>query len=151
MPEARATPEMKAWADAYKAKFGLEPDGLALGQYDGVMMALTLIAGGADTPEKLMAAFHATTYKGVAMTYKSNGKGDMAHDADIVCWDGTSRIPSRGRALRGRGDDLEVDGIARWRQSDGHRSSSSSTGLRSGRCTRWSRSASCSSSTRPVR
>ena len=40
---------MKAWADAYKAKFGLEPDGLALGQYDAVMMALTLIAGGADT------------------------------------------------------------------------------------------------------
>jgi branched-chain amino acid transport system substrate-binding protein len=41
VPEARATPEMKAWADAYKAKFGLEPDGLALGQYDGVMMART--------------------------------------------------------------------------------------------------------------
>jgi branched-chain amino acid transport system substrate-binding protein len=27
------------------------------------------------------------------MTYKSNGKGDLAHDADIVCWDGSSRIP----------------------------------------------------------
>jgi branched-chain amino acid transport system substrate-binding protein len=94
VPEARATPEMKTWADAYKAKFGLEPDGLALGQYDAVMMALTLIAGGADTPEKLMAGFHGATYKGVAMTYKSNGKGDMAHDADIVCWNGTSRIPS---------------------------------------------------------
>jgi branched-chain amino acid transport system substrate-binding protein len=93
VPEARATPEMKTWADAYKAKFGLEPDGLALGQYDAVMMALALIAGGADTPEKLMAGFHSTTYKGVAMTYKSNGKGDMAHDADIVCWNGTSRIP----------------------------------------------------------
>jgi branched-chain amino acid transport system substrate-binding protein len=94
VPEARATPEMKAWADAYKAKFGLEPDGLALGQYDAVMMALALIAGGADTPEKLMTGFHGTTYKGVAMTYKSNGKGDMAHDAEIVCWNGTSRIPS---------------------------------------------------------
>jgi branched-chain amino acid transport system substrate-binding protein len=93
VPEARATPEMKTWADAYKAKFGLEPDGLALGQYDAVMMALALIAGGADAPEKLMAGFHSTTYKGVAMTYKSNGKGDMAHDADIVCWNGTSRIP----------------------------------------------------------
>jgi len=59
-----------------------------------MMMALTLIAGGADTSEKLMAGFHATTYKGVAMTYKSNGKGDMAHDAEIVCWNGTSPIPS---------------------------------------------------------
>jgi branched-chain amino acid transport system substrate-binding protein len=101
VPEARATPEMKAWADAYKAKFGLEPDGLALGQYDGVMMALTLIGNGADTSEKLIAAFHGTTYKGVAMTYKSNGKGDMSHDADIVCWDGTSRIPSRAAHYAG--------------------------------------------------
>lgn len=103
-PEARATPEIKAWADAYKAKYGLEPDGLALGQYDGVMMALTLIAQGADTPAKLMDAFHKTTYKGVAMTYKSNGKGDMSHDAEVVCWNGTSRIPSN--AARYSGDDM---------------------------------------------
>jgi len=101
VPEARATPEMKAWADAYKAKFGLEPDGLALGQYDGVTMALALIGAGADTPEKLIAAFHGTTYKGVAMTYKSNGKGDMSHDADIVCWNGTSRIPSQAAHYAG--------------------------------------------------
>jgi branched-chain amino acid transport system substrate-binding protein len=33
------------------------------------------------------------TYPGVAMTHKSNGHGDLAHDADIVCWDGSSRIP----------------------------------------------------------
>lgn len=92
-PEARATPEMKAWADSYKKRFGLEPDGLALGHYDGVRMALQLIADGANTPEKLIKAFHSTTYKGVAMTYKSDGEGDMAHDADIVCWTGKSRVP----------------------------------------------------------
>lgn len=94
VPEARLTPEMKTWADAYKAKYGVEPDGLALGQYDGMMMALSLIAAGANTPEKLMEGFHKTTYKGVAMTYKSNGKGDMAHDAEIVCWNGTGPIPA---------------------------------------------------------
>jgi branched-chain amino acid transport system substrate-binding protein len=93
-PEARATPEMKTWADAYKAKFGQEPDGLALGQYDGVMMALAMVAQGAKTAEDLRAALDKGTYKGVAMTYKSNGHGDMAHDADIVCWDGKSRIPN---------------------------------------------------------
>ena len=93
-PEARATPEMKAWADAYKQRFGIEPDGLALGQYDGVRMALKLIGEGADTAEKLRAAFHEASYQGVAMTYKSDGEGDMAHDADIVCWDGSSRVPS---------------------------------------------------------
>lgn len=92
-PEARSNPELKAWADAYLKRFGIEPDGLALGQYDGVMMTMSLIAKGATTPEAVIEALHKTTYKGVAMTYKSNGKGDMAHDADIVCWDGTSRIP----------------------------------------------------------
>ncbi len=57
------------------------------------MMVLTLVAGGADTPEKLRAALQSTTYKGIAMTYKSAGNGDMAHDADIVCWNGKSLIP----------------------------------------------------------
>lgn len=93
-PEARATPEMKEWADAYHKRFGIEPDGLALGQYDGVMMTLQMIKDGAKTAEDLVAALGKSTYKGVAMTYKSNGKGDMAHDADIVCWDGKSRIPN---------------------------------------------------------
>ncbi len=92
-PEARQTPRIKAWADAYLKRFNLEPDGLALGQYDGVMMALTLAAKGAKTPEALRAALQSETYEGVAMTYKSNGHGDLSHDADIVCWDGTSRIP----------------------------------------------------------
>jgi branched-chain amino acid transport system substrate-binding protein len=41
----------------------------------------------------LRAALQKETYEGVAMTYKSNGKGDLSHDAEIVCWDGTSRIP----------------------------------------------------------
>lgn len=92
-PESRGTPEITAWADAYKERFGQEPDGLALGQYDGVMMVMSLIADGASTPEEVVKALGETTYKGVAMTYKSNGNGDMAHDADIVCWDGSSRIP----------------------------------------------------------
>jgi branched-chain amino acid transport system substrate-binding protein len=103
-PEARATPEIKAWADAYKARFNLEPDGLALGQYDAVMMTMSVIEKGAKTPAEVIAALGSTTYKGIAMTYKSNGQGDMAHDADIVCWDGTSRIPKI--ALHYAGADL---------------------------------------------
>ena len=39
----------------------------------------------------------AATYEGVAKTYKSNGHGDMAHDADVVCYDGSSRIPTVAR------------------------------------------------------
>ena len=45
------------------------------------------------TAEELRARLQTETYKGIAMTYKSNGHGDLAHDAEIVCWDGTSRIP----------------------------------------------------------
>jgi branched-chain amino acid transport system substrate-binding protein len=33
-------------------------------------------------------------YQGLAMTYYSDGKGNMAHDAIIVCYDGTSRVPA---------------------------------------------------------
>jgi branched-chain amino acid transport system substrate-binding protein len=34
------------------------------------------------------------TYKGLGMTYKSDGKGSMAHSAVIICYDGKTRIPS---------------------------------------------------------
>jgi branched-chain amino acid transport system substrate-binding protein len=106
-PEARANPQIKEWADAYLARFGIEPDGLALGQYDGVMMAMSVIADGASTPAEVIDALQNTTYDGVAMTYKSNGKGDMAHDADIVCWEGTSRIPAV--ATHYAGSDLMIE------------------------------------------
>jgi branched-chain amino acid transport system substrate-binding protein len=105
-PEARNTPKIKEWADAYVERYGIEPDGLALGQYDGVMMAMKVVADGASTPAEVIEALQGTTYEGVAMTYKSNGKGDMAHDADIVCWDGTSRIPKI--AAHYAGDELFI-------------------------------------------
>jgi branched-chain amino acid transport system substrate-binding protein len=28
------------------------------------------------------------------MAYRSDGKGNMAHDAVIICYDGTSRVPA---------------------------------------------------------
>lgn len=34
------------------------------------------------------------TYGGLAMTYRSDGRGNMAHSAVIVCYDGTSRVPA---------------------------------------------------------
>ena len=57
------------------------------------MMALTLIVEGREHRGRFARGAQRESYKGVAMTYKSNGHGDMAHDAEIVCWDGTSRIP----------------------------------------------------------
>jgi branched-chain amino acid transport system substrate-binding protein len=97
-PEAGGTPRIEEWADRYRERFGVEPDGLALAQYDGVAMAIDLIAkNGVTTAEQMREALASSTYEGVAKTYKSNGNGDMAHDADVVCYDGTSRIPTVAR------------------------------------------------------
>ena len=97
-PEAGGTPRIQEWADRYRERFGVEPDGLALAQYDGVAMAIDLIAkSGVTTAEQMREALASGTYEGVAKTYKSDGNGDMAHDADVVCYDGTSRIPTVAR------------------------------------------------------
>ncbi len=92
-PVSGETPAMEAFAAAYRKAFNGEPDAFALGQYDGTMMALRAIAAGARTPEQLTKALATTEYEGLAMTYRSNGRGDMAHSAVIICFDGSSRIP----------------------------------------------------------
>ncbi len=92
-PVSDAAPRMAAFAKAYRKAFGAEPDAFAAGQYDGVMMVLDAIAKGARKPKEIRNALSHTVYKGIAMTYKSDGKGNMAHDALIVCYDGASRVP----------------------------------------------------------
>ena len=54
---------------------------------------LDAAAKGATTPAAVTQALSAATYNGLAMTYKSDGKGNMAHSAVILCYDGKSRIP----------------------------------------------------------
>lgn len=92
-PVSGETPEMRAFLKLYRDEFAAEPDGFALGQYDAVMMMLEAAAKGARTPADVTKALGANTYKGLGMTYKSDGKGNMAHSAVIVCYDGKSRIP----------------------------------------------------------
>jgi branched-chain amino acid transport system substrate-binding protein len=77
----------------YRAEFNTEPDGFALGQYDGVMMVLDAVAKGARSAEDVRQALSARRYEGLAMTYRSDGTGNMAHSAVIVCFDGKSRVP----------------------------------------------------------
>lgn len=97
--EANASPvtgesaEMRAFLKLYRDAFSAEPDGFALGQYDGVMMMLDAVAKGANTPAEVAKALSTNTYKGLGMTYKSDGKGNMAHTGVIVCYDGKTRIP----------------------------------------------------------
>jgi branched-chain amino acid transport system substrate-binding protein len=92
-PVSGETPEMRSFLKMYREEFNGEPDGFALGQYDGVMMVLEAAAKGARTPADVTKALSTGTYKGLAMTYKSDGKGNMAHSAVIICYDGKTRIP----------------------------------------------------------
>ncbi|MBV8538210.1 MAG: ABC transporter substrate-binding protein, partial [Alphaproteobacteria bacterium] len=104
-PVSGGSPEMERFLQQYHQQFKSEPDGYALGQYDGVMMALQAVAHGATTAAAVTAALSTTTYRGLAMTYKSDGKGNMAHSAIIVCYDGKSRVPTVAK----RYDD--IDGV----------------------------------------
>ena len=93
-PNADERPEVQAWADAYRDRFDTEPDAFALGQYDAVRMLLTAAADGATTPDAVREWLSTHSYQGLAMTYRSDGTGNMAHDAVIICYDGESRTPT---------------------------------------------------------
>jgi branched-chain amino acid transport system substrate-binding protein len=88
----------------YRKTFNTEPDSYALAQYDGTAMVLEAVKAGATTPEAMRQALGTMTYRGLAMTYKSDGRGNMAHSAIILCYDGTSRVPK----IAVRYDDIDA-------------------------------------------
>jgi branched-chain amino acid transport system substrate-binding protein len=92
-PTVPRSPEGQQFLAAYRKMFGGDPDTYALAQYDGTMMLLQAVRGGARTPDAVRAALSNNRYRGIAMTYFSDGAGNMAHSAIIVCYDGTSRTP----------------------------------------------------------
>jgi branched-chain amino acid transport system substrate-binding protein len=93
VPVAPDSPEGERFLADYRKQYSIDPDAYALAQYDGAAMALHAMAAGARTPEALRAALAAGSYKGIAMTYRSDGAGNMAHSAIIACYDGTGRTP----------------------------------------------------------
>ncbi|MGE0254223.1 MAG: ABC transporter substrate-binding protein [Alphaproteobacteria bacterium] len=92
-PISGGSPAIEDFAKRYRERFGVEPDAFALAQYDGVQMAIAAVKGGARTAEAMRMALATASHRGLAMTYRSDGKGNMAHDAVIVCYDGKSRTP----------------------------------------------------------
>lgn len=89
---------MKAFADSYRAAFKTEADAFAAAQYDAVQMLATVVAdlrkaSAGVSPIAVRGALARDSYKGLVTTYKSDGKGNMAHEAEIVCYDGTGRVP----------------------------------------------------------
>jgi branched-chain amino acid transport system substrate-binding protein len=93
VPIAPDSPDGERFLNEYRKTYGIDPDAYALAQYDGTAMVLHAIAAGARTPDAVRGALAAESYKGIAMTYRSDGAGNMAHSAIIVCYDGTSRTP----------------------------------------------------------
>ena len=92
-PISGGSPALEKFTADYRQTFNTEPDAYALAQYDGTEMMLAAVKGGATTPEAMRQALSTMSFQGLAMTYKSDGHGNMAHSAVILCYDGTSRVP----------------------------------------------------------
>jgi branched-chain amino acid transport system substrate-binding protein len=103
-PISGGSPAMAEFTTAYRTRFGSEPDAFALAQYDATRMMLTAMAAGKLAPAAMRDWLAGNSHEGLAMTYRSDGKGNMAHDAVIVCYDGESRVP--GITKRYEGVDL---------------------------------------------
>jgi branched-chain amino acid transport system substrate-binding protein len=92
-PVSGGSPAMDDFLARYRAAFDSEPDAFALGQYDGVKMTLAAIAAGARDANAVRDWLTTHAHDGLAMRYRSDGTGNMAHDAVILCYDGTDRTP----------------------------------------------------------
>ena len=92
-PVSETSEEMQEFVDAYRRSFDREPDAFALGQYDGAQMVLAAVEAGAQTADDVRTHLQTARHDGLAMTYKSDGKGNMAHSAVIICYGGEDRIP----------------------------------------------------------
>jgi branched-chain amino acid transport system substrate-binding protein len=100
-PISGGSPAMERFTAAYRTRFGSEPDAFALAQYDATRMILAAMADGQLAPAAMRDWLAGNGFEGLAMTYKSDGKGNMAHDAVIVCYDGESRVPRIAKRYEG--------------------------------------------------
>ena len=97
-PISGTTQPMRDFLAAYRAAYKSDPDAFAAAQFDAVGMLGKVIAdirkaGQPVTPKAVRDRLATDSYQGVVTTYKSDGKGNMAHEAEIVCYDGASRVP----------------------------------------------------------
>ena len=92
-PVSENAAKIKAFTREFRQRFSTDPDAFAMAQHDGINMVLRALADGASSAQEVRDWLASRTFVGLAMTYKSDGKGNMAHDAVIVCYDDESRIP----------------------------------------------------------
>ncbi len=92
-PVSGGSAAIATFATRFQARFGKAPDAFALADYDAATLLVRLQKAGATTAAAMRGRLAKVAFRGVAMTYRSDGKGNMAHDAIIVCYDGKSRVP----------------------------------------------------------
>jgi branched-chain amino acid transport system substrate-binding protein len=97
-PIAGASQPMRDFLAAYRTAYNSDPDAFAAAQFDAVHMLGRVVGdlareGTNATPTKVRERLATARYQGVVTTYWSDGKGDMAHEAEIVCFDGNDRVP----------------------------------------------------------
>jgi branched-chain amino acid transport system substrate-binding protein len=97
-PVSATSPPMRDFLAAYRAAYSNDPDAFAAAQFDAVHMLGHILGELVRTkqpvtPAAVQARLASEEWKGMVTTYKSDGKGNMAHEAEIICYDGTSRVP----------------------------------------------------------
>ncbi|HYC66225.1 MAG TPA: ABC transporter substrate-binding protein, partial [Reyranellaceae bacterium] len=98
-PLSAANKPMADFLRDYRAAYNnSDPDAFAAAQYDAVFMLRHVVAKLRAGSRPVSAAsvrdgLATEEWRGVATTYRSDGKGNMAHEAEIVCYDGQSRVP----------------------------------------------------------
>jgi branched-chain amino acid transport system substrate-binding protein len=100
------TPELDRFIADYTGRFNGFPDSFAVQQYDGIMMVIDAVRAGARTGAQVRERLAAAEYRGLGMTYRSDGRGNMAHSAVVLCFDGTSREPRLVRSYENLGASL---------------------------------------------
>ncbi|MBM85869.1 MAG: ABC transporter substrate-binding protein [Rhodospirillaceae bacterium] len=93
-PVSESVAKIAAFTREFRERFATDPDAFAMAQYDGINMVLAALADGASSAQEVRNWLAGHTFEGLAMTYKSDGKGNMAHDAVIICYDGETLVPT---------------------------------------------------------
>jgi branched-chain amino acid transport system substrate-binding protein len=99
-PVVDSNPTMRAFVADYQQRFGKEPDAFAVAQYDAMNMLMQEIARAVENHHdqalmtiatlrnQLRFGLSQQPFNGLAMSYQADAKGNMAHSAIIICYNG---------------------------------------------------------------
>jgi branched-chain amino acid transport system substrate-binding protein len=89
----REKPEVQDYIEAFKAKFGDEPDIFSAVMYDTVMMLGEVVRSGASGPDGISEGLGAIEYEGITTKLRADTEGNLAHTVDVLQFD-DAKTPS---------------------------------------------------------